>query len=103
MEACTHCECIIPAGSAGDPFSQNILKQSTLSIPNKDSVQSANGVIWSIHELFHCIYQKVPKHFDRKVFESIKGSLQSKSHLSCSRVFIIIAYSEKNSDLFSFK
>ncbi len=30
--------------SARDPFSQNILKESTLSVSNKDPVQSANGL-----------------------------------------------------------
>lgn len=32
------------ASSAGDPFSKNILKESTLSASNKDLVQSANGL-----------------------------------------------------------
>lgn len=30
--------------SAGDPFSKNILKESTSSVSNKDLVHSANGV-----------------------------------------------------------
>lgn len=33
-----------PAGSARDPFSKNILKESTSSASNKDPFQSANGL-----------------------------------------------------------
>lgn len=63
------------ADSAADPLSQNIVRDSSVSISHKAVFQSANGLFDQYFELFLCKCQTWLDTFAG--LESIKGSLES--------------------------
>lgn len=72
------------ARSAGHPFSQNIFKESTLSISNKDLLQSANGS-FDQYSSFSTV------NLDWAL-ETIKCSLEFRGHLSYNRMLMDVVF-----------